>query len=558
MKRARTSLDRDDLLRAIAPGWAVLLAAVPLALFWFSREYTHDDFYLAYLAWIRSTLLVAGSDYIVPNFTPLAEFSAPIFRAFRESFVPLDLLRVAMLAVAVALIALTFEIARRLSGSVAWGLASAAVVVWHPQVVLRIADIRTDQVAMTLLLFAVALLISDRTWPFVIGACVGLAGVLSPKLVVAIPFVALPVLMIRRPAIAGPLLRFAGGVAVAPLAYFTIRIWQDGWETFRAVFVSIASAAGTPGPGSRLTLLREIASSVPILAALAVTGAVFMALSDPSGSRKGRAYAVLVAAFIAAFVALNPFLYIYNAVILVPLVAPLLAGLRRPFLRASWSVAETAALALISVLALTGGLGAMRVAIERNSAHQRNVLQWVWENTAAEDHVFDWQGMHFGRPGVPHWWIHTGMVPLYQSGRSYRVRDEWQAASVRLVLNNYRIGWLESADARFLRFNFVPLAPCALVPGRVVTAAELTAGVRVNLFAGGLYETAPAGSRVLIDGKRSDRRVRLEAGSHLLQVAPDEKAPTTFGIRYLGQRRRIPPCGAEPLLPGFNLLSPRQ
>ncbi|HSN69314.1 MAG TPA: hypothetical protein VLV48_08720, partial [Thermoanaerobaculia bacterium] len=145
---------RDAAARALAPICALLLSLIALALSWFSREFTHDDFYLAYLAWIRSTDLIPGRDYIVPNFTPLAELSAPLFAAFPESLAPLDILRLPIFLASLGLLGLTYETARRLSGSRAWGGAAACVVAWHPQVILRIADIRSDAIAAAVLLVA--------------------------------------------------------------------------------------------------------------------------------------------------------------------------------------------------------------------------------------------------------------------------------------------------------------------------------------------------------------------------------------------------------------------
>lgn len=543
---------RDDVLRAIVPGCALLLSLISQALSWFSREYTHDDFYLAYLGWIRTTGLVPGRDYMVPNFTPLAEFSSFLFAAFEESMRALEILRWPMLAVALALTGLTFEIARRLSGSIAWGVAAAAIAAWHPQLVLRVADVRTDPLAVTLVLLAAVLMLSEKRLPLAVGFLAGLAAVLSPKMVLALPIVGLAVLLNSRETRMRSAIRFAVGAAVAPVGYFAIRIAIDGWSTFRDVLFGIGSAVGDTPPGSRFAILREIASPIPLIVLLVLGGAVLLAVPWPRSSeeRKAFSYTALVFLFLAVFLALNPALYAYNAIILVPLLAPLLSGVGRLLHRLGSHLVETALLALISLLAVTGGLDAMNQSVASSNATQHRTIEWVWENTSTHERVFDWQGMHFGRRGIFHWWTYSGMQEAYHAGE-YRLRDEWRGAPVSLVLNNYRIGWLTPDDAEFLRTHFVPIVPCAFVPGLHASADQLAAGTPFEVFVPGMYETTPPGATVLIDGRPAEARVLLNRGTHLLQAPNRQSAPPMFGIRYLGARKRLPPCGEEPLLRGF-------
>ncbi|HSN68754.1 MAG TPA: hypothetical protein VLV48_05880, partial [Thermoanaerobaculia bacterium] len=323
----------------------------------------------------------------------------------------------------------------------------------------------------------------------------------------------------------------------------------------RSVISGVGGAVGDAAATSRMRLLINLAIPYDV-AALVILGAVLLfaaSRSDQTESAPARVYAILVIAFVVAFVALNPAAYVYNAVILVPLLAPLLGGIGR--LTRRLPVADTAALALVALLTVTGGLHAMETVIERNSADQRNTLDWMWQNTAPEERAFDWQGMHFGRLGVHHWWTYRGMLGPYRAG-AYRLEEEWRQAPVTLVLHTYRLQWLTRADSAFLRDHFVSIAPCASVPGYVVSGAELRGGSRFEIFAEGIYERRP-GAAVLIDGRPAPRRLRLARGVHTIEAAPGITPPAVFGLRYRGARRRLPPCGDEPLLRPFILSSSR-
>jgi hypothetical protein len=531
---------------------ALLLCLIAQALSWFSREYTHDDFYLAYLGWIRSTGLIPGRDYVVPNFNPLAESSSFLFAIFEESMRGLEIIRWPMLAAALVLIGLTFEIARRLSGSIAWGAAAAAITAWHPQVVVRISDIRTDQLAISLVLLAALLMLGGKRRPLAVGFLAGLAAVFSPKMVLALPVLGLAVLLGSRQTRVRAGVRFTLGAAAVPLGYFAIRIAIDGWSTFRGVLLGIGSAVGDTPSGSRFAILWELVSPVAAIALLVLGGAVLLAFPWPHSDegKKASSYAALVFLFLAVFLALNPALYAYNAIVLVPLLAPLISGLGRLLDRLGSRLVETALLALISLLAVTGGIDAMNQSVASSKTSQQRTIEWLWENTSTEERAFDWQGMHFGRRGIFHWWTYSGMQSAYHAGE-YRLRDEWKGAPVSLILYNYRIGWLTPDDADFLRTAFVPIAPCAFVPGLQASADQLAAGIRFEVFVSGLYETTPRRTTVLINGMPAQEKLLLERGTHTLEAAHPETAPPMFGIRYLGARKRLPPCSGQPLLHGF-------
>src|SRR5690349_6952562 len=121
-----------------ARAWLALVPALPLA-WWlwlqlstlFTRDYTHDDFYLAYVSWLRAVGAQPGRDYHILLYNPLEEFLWPFFRAFPESFVPLQVGKGLIFAVGCGLLYTVYRVARAAGAPVAWSLATLDVVVWQ-------------------------------------------------------------------------------------------------------------------------------------------------------------------------------------------------------------------------------------------------------------------------------------------------------------------------------------------------------------------------------------------------------------------------------------------
>ncbi|HET9793742.1 MAG TPA: hypothetical protein VFS34_04710, partial [Thermoanaerobaculia bacterium] len=75
---------------------ALLIAAslLPRILLWFRRDFNHDDFAFAWGTWMRSNGARSGVDLYGYGFVfLLAEIARPLFRAFTESFIALDVMR---------------------------------------------------------------------------------------------------------------------------------------------------------------------------------------------------------------------------------------------------------------------------------------------------------------------------------------------------------------------------------------------------------------------------------------------------------------------------------
>ena len=122
------------------PGWASWFPVTAIGAWlilegrtWFTRPYTHDDFYFAYLAWLRSVKARPGVDVDARLYTPFVEFFSPFFRLWPESFLPLDIGRGFMLAVGLALLATIYVLARRLGAETPWALSAVAFAAWQGQ-----------------------------------------------------------------------------------------------------------------------------------------------------------------------------------------------------------------------------------------------------------------------------------------------------------------------------------------------------------------------------------------------------------------------------------------
>jgi hypothetical protein len=535
---------RDARLLQVAGVIVVAASILIRTLFWFRRGYNHDDFYFAYLSWLRSTSLVPWRDYYVPNFNAFTELWAPLFQWFPDSFVPLDAARALILAVSLVLVALTYRLTRVLTGSIAWALATTAVVSWQGTFMQRVSDIRGDAIAAAFLLGAVLLILESRPHDaqravrsaqrfFTAGLLAGFAVVFATKLVYALPFLLAGALWKER--------RFrafasaAAGCAIAPLAYLSWRLAADGKRVVLLIARDVILATRIQGQTheNSFAALR----SAPWLWSILAIGACALMFR-----RRGllSAYAVLATAFIIFFFTRNPFLYPYNFVILLPVAAPLLAGLDVRPLRL-----RSAIIAAIFILAVVSGLNPTRRMLEETNAEQRRFVRWMWSATPPDEAVFDWQGMVFGRRSVNHWFLYGAIGRAYVDGKWFSLSEEWRRARVTWMIPNYRFEWVNPRDVQFLATHYIVAAPCLLAPGRVVEAGRN--GV-LDAVVAGEYAIAPEGSELVVDGTSYRGRVALTAGPHTLAAA------TRTTITYTSARRAgagPPPCPEGPLIYGF-------
>ena len=409
----------------------------------------------------------------------------------------------------------------------------------------RIEDVRGDPISGCFLLFAALLLLqSRRPRTLLVGVlCAGCAAVFSIKLVFALPFViAGAVLAARGRRLPVPL--GATALAVVPgVAYLLWRTAADGPAVVFSTIRDILTAAGVPEHPYENSLLAL--QSDPVLWILVSVGAAAALYRGVRGERGLLFwYAALVVPFLIVFFLRNPFLFPYNFVILVPLAAPLIAGLRLP------QFDSTMVVVLGPLVAVLNGVrGTRRMLAQRNN-EQRRLIEWVWRATSEDEGVFDWQGMHVYRRGAVHWFIYGAQ--RYVSGGWYSLADEWSRGRVTLMIPNDRFEWINRRDHEYLARHYIAIAPCLFTLGHIFRAGEIGgSGAQFDTAIEGDYILQPANVIALVDNTRIVGQVHLTRGSHTIQIA---SPPTEIALVYTTPRRRAagpPPCPAGPLLFGF-------
>lgn len=559
--------------RRLPERWALFLPGTVLAAslvlriaFWFRRDYNHDDFAFAYGAWLRGLGSHPGVNAFGFGFIfPLTEAFAPLFRWFPESFLPLDVARAMMLLCSCLLLFLVYQIAREFGGSPLWALTCATLASWQADFVLRIEDIRTDALGSVCLLGACLLLLRRREGraAAVAGLLLGMAVTLDYKFAVAAPFVALAVVWDSGRAFFSRITALISASLAAPVLYFSYRIFVDTWHGFfsglRQTAIAVGNSAGSPG-----TPLRAFYGASPWAGIVILAGALGLLAGGLVGGKPERrrgAAAAIILVFTIVFFRLNHFFFPYNFDLFAPLLATLLAGVPRllGLIRARERAVEFAVLILVLVLCVGEGIVPVRKTLTRTNDAQKRLVRWVWAATSPSEHVFDWQGLGWGRPSVYHWWIFSGLRGSYESNSSYSLAKEWQNAGVTLMIRNYRFAWLKPADRAYLVSHYLPLDSCLLTPGRVVTPAQLASGrILFDPPAAGLYRvTGTRPPDVTLDGAPLRRVQWLSRASHWIASNPSEVLREPFALFFTSPLReahaRENPCPVnQPLLYEFN------
>ncbi len=537
---------------------SVVLLALSLltrAVITFTKGYAQDDFYWSYFAWLRSTPLIPGRDYYLPNVTPLSELAAPLFRWFHDSFVPFGIARLVMFAVGLALTWTCYRITRLLGVSVLWSLIATNAVSWQYQFLKRIGDIRGDQVSMLFLTFAIIVLLQSegRRRPLWSGFWCGASVAVAFKLAIAVPFLGIGLLIGAEKKVRDAFL-FALAFVIAPAAYFGSRIAIDGYETIASVFAGIFGALGS-AHGLQSALVYRTLSIVgavemsPVTWAAVLAGGVGLLLRNGTWTPRRRSYVLLASGFVALFIYMNDYLFPYNYVILVPALIPFVGGIER--LRLSQQFARWAVV-LIPVASAVGGTYAVRDVLPGRVGTQQAGIRWIWAVTERNDAIFDWQGIVAWRPNTFHWMIFSGAVPRYGSGW-FTVADEIRRAQVKMIIDNYRIGWMSRRDRVWARGHFVRMNKCVLVPGWTATRSALLRGEIVDAFLeNDEYVLQPPGTKgVLVDGNPVTDRIRLTRGAHVLGASTAAELPESIALV-----RVTPKMLASPMPCDSGLINP--
>ncbi len=553
---ARKFLPRGaEWLPTLLIGASLLLRVV----FWFRRDYNHDDFAFGWGTWAYAR---GAGGYGYGYVFLLQELLKKLFLWFPESFLSLDIARALVLLANLANLYLVFRIARRLGATKCWALAACAVAAWQPDLILRAEDIRSDPFGTTCLLGGALLLLGAGAAfkPEWIGFLFGLAVILDYKYGVAAPFAAAAVVLLTWPRFVAPLARLLAGALIPVVAYLGRLVVKETWKIFRGGLEETVVSLKIGGEGKAGVHSAAVFHNSPFTFLLIGLGAIGFLLSLLGRRREGfrpAVYAILVVSFFGLFLRLNPFFFPYNFDLFTPLLATLIPGIPIAVERFRGS-ARTAVLAmgLVCLTAAAEGVPSLAKVLSRTNEAQKRVVRWIWKSTSPDEHVFDWQGMHLFRPGIPHWWLFTGLLPKYASGDWYSIADDLQQSRVTLIISTYRLGWLNAADMDYLKSHYVWIDSCLLAPGHVFSAEDFSAGaVPYEPPVAGDYRMDLAGlPGVRIDGVLAQDHVYLSKKTHTVSVDNPSLVPR-FAFVYSTPLRNPAdrPCPVnEPLLYGFD------
>jgi hypothetical protein len=560
-----------------ASRWFILIPAAALAArvaihlaTWFSRDFSRDDFYLAYVSWLRAVGAKPGVDFHVFLYSPLEEFLWPLFRLFPESFVPLEIAKGVVFIVGGVLLYTVFRIARVAGASAPWSLAAVSLVAWQKDFGLRISDVRSDSLAILFVLLSLLVLLqsgSRRRW-FLAGILLGIGVWFNIKLALAVPAMAVAIVFVGAGEWWRAELVFAGGSLCGYTAFQALRAIGDGWTPIlvglRALFTGgdigrtsleehflWRAAQGSPG-----TAILLVAGSLSFLTVALLAWARARRLEETQRNRL--VYALWAVLFVGVFLRLYPFVFSYNFVVLMAVLGVLAVGIRFPLPPRLTPATEIGLLLLVSLIPAEEGFRTAEATFGQTNRGQKRVLEWIWKATDPSERVFDWQGMHWGRRGVYDWWIFTGWKPEYQSMKLYDISTELEAARVTLIIDNYRIRWLHPRDRAFFFAHYARLDHCLFAPGRHFTAEEMRTGSTLEVFVPGIYRVDPpeaiAGplAALLVDGSPAGRVVHLTEGLHTVGAKPPTSARPTRLLYTTPLREKAElPCPVP-----TNLVSP--
>jgi hypothetical protein len=554
-----------------APRWLLSIPALALGArvaihlaTWFSRDFNRDDFYLAYVTWLRAIGARPGVDFYVFNYNPLEEFFWPLFRAYPQSLVPLEVGKAIVLVVAALLLYTAFRLTRVVGASAVWGLAAINLIAWQKDFGLRISDIRSDTFGMVFVLLSLLVLLRRDEPPWFLAGVLFAIGVwFNIKLGLAAPAMAIAIVAISLSRAWRGLLLFAGGGVCGYAAFQALRAVTDGWAVIVLGLRSLLTGGAIgSAPVEEHFFVRAIGGS-PGTSALVIAGALAFLMVPLATWRRGASLEgvqkrgmILVAwsvVFVAVFLKLYPFVFSYNLVILMCILGPLAAGISLLVPPRLATRSQAALLLLVSLIPVAEGFRTAESTFGQTSENQRRVVQWIWNATEPTEHVFDWQGMHWGRPGIFHWWNMSGSLASYQAMKEYDLADELRAAPVTLIINNYRLRWFHARDREFFATHYVRLDHCLFAPGRNFTAEEMRTGAVLDAFVAGTYKVDPPDMTpgVRVDGQPVKGLIHLDLGLHNVTLGPGvSPRPTRLIFTTPLREKSVLPCPAP-----INLVS---
>ena len=479
-----------------------------------------DELQLLHLSWLRGDGSQPAVDHFVPQFSLLVDELELMWRVVGSNFEGVWVARTQMWLVSLAILWVTFKLARRLFGRDA---AIGAVVALSLFTTFndRALDVRSDGfIALSWLLAFLWLAPGGKKRPVLAGLAFAIGFAFNFKAVAVLPFIGLMALAPDEDDVAwvrGALKRgtlLAAGIVAGLGAYLLfLAVRGDVGLYFDTLKLNFSVSTGEFEAPLWKYLKQSLGRNIPFY--LLFFEGLMLAALGAWNARKWTALLWLIPIVHSlVFLKVNPTFYPYNFVNIAPFWA-LLVGLA-----VSHWLSRPGVLVLgLTMLAMLP-LYRQVFLLEPTIGGQYDVNEFASTVTQPEDHVYDASGMILFRRGPFNWRMHSATRPWYNRGW-YRVADQLAEHPPRLVLYGYRTGWLTKPDRLFLRTHY-PTAGGIGISGWKASPAALARGpVSAELLLPGRYRivTSPRGKELefAIDGVAYTEPLELARGAH--QVA---------------------------------------
>jgi hypothetical protein len=515
------------------------------------RYFVNDDFQLLYTTWLRSVGLVPNKDFAIQSFHVLPEFLRPLLLLTDQDPEKLWILRIPFFICLCCLPIFVWYITRQVIGSAAAPFAAlAALFNWG--VLERGLDIRPDLLITILILAQLAIVVRGTLRlkdVLLAGMLSALMMILRIKSLIFLPLIIIWLILrddhdrsttgrqglIRRISafLSGTLL--AGGLLLLFISWLgLLPAFIDGNRSLS----SLAAQHWGYGQISLQTWTLVLENDKPWLT-LFVSGIVALTFRSPA--MKTRQYLVTLLLTVAVYVLLNPALYAYSLVLLLPVLAPVVglgcAELLRLADGGKMKQAVAVGLTALGVIPYAGLLIDMST-LPTNRG--QIALIKALASTPPETHTFSMEGIGLFRPSLYDWRLSYVSLGQYRAGQM-DLLGQLQSARPEIIIRNYRIpGWLDDQDQKWLSQHYVELSPRLFVLGAVSQFGETVVFSTARF---GQFEVSHGA--FFIDGVRYPvgSVISLPAGDHELQGDDD-----TNVLRYAWPAGKALPRSTRPYL----------
>lgn len=527
-------VDPRRLFLALALAFCCFKLALLCAYAW-NAQFVMDEYNL-----VSSGLAIPRGFYegYDPVKTVLHVYFYDLGRALAEGSV--DLMRTARLqglALALAMVALTWGVARNLGQGRGEALFAVVVLLAFTTFLERSFRVRSEPLAVSLPLFALWLATGRwRAAPatrFAAGLAVGAAFLTTQKaayyaLAFGLAYLAAgmagegaPRARVRR-AVAGAAL-FSAGWATSLVVYAAA---FGGWgfpRVLRMVFTSplaVVFHGDEPYPSFAPFLVQTVSHNLLAYGLCAAGLLVALARWRRLGEAERLAAVVTLVITVAVFTNSQPWPYVF--VMAIPFLAPWSA------LPVRLVPAPRRAVALLAVLAILSASFLRNAAyLGRHNGDQRRVMERAERLLGPNDRYADGVGMLPTRPWAGELWNWDSIV-IAQVRRSFAAGDLSPVQAIlddqpKLLILTYRLHAMAPILAPLMAGSYVPVDPNILLAG-----AALRGGATdfVNRWEGEyrLYggDGRPAEGPYRVDGREVRGAVRLGLGPHRVESAAAE------------------------------------